>query len=107
MNAWVDLAIAILAEVTASTALPAAQGFRNPAPSLVVVAGYGAAFYFLSRALDAIPLGVSYAIWSGVGLVLISLGGWIFYRQSLSLTEIFGIFLIIAGVVVLKVAGGH
>lgn len=107
MTAWFYLAIAILAEVAASTALPAAQGFRNPIPSLVVIAGYGAAFYFLSRALEDIPLGVSYAIWSGVGLVLISFGGWIFYRQTLSLTEIFGICLIIAGVVVLKVAGGH
>jgi small multidrug resistance pump len=107
MNAWLDLGIAIVAEVAASTALPATQGFRNLAPSIVVVVGYGAAFYFLSRALETIPLGVSYAIWSGVGLVLISLGGWIFYRQALSLTEAFGVFLIIAGVVVLKVAGGR
>jgi small multidrug resistance pump len=107
MNAWLSLAIAIVAEVAASTALPATQGFRNPAPTLVVVIGYGAAFYFLSRALETIPLGVSYAIWSGVGLVLISLGGWILYRQALSLAEIFGICLIVAGVVVLKIAGGR
>ena len=92
----------------ASQSLPAAQGFRNPLPSLVVVVGYVAAFYFLSRTLETIPLGVSYAIWSGVGIVLISLGGWLFYRQTLSLFDMFGIALIIAGAMILKLGGkGH
>ena len=71
-------------------------------PSLVVVLGYVTAFYFLSRTLETIPLGVGYALWSGVGIVLISLGGWVFYRQTLSLLEMFGIVLIIAGAVILK-----
>ena len=105
---WLYLAIAILAEVVGSTALPAAQGFKNPLPSLVVVVGYLTAFYFLSRTLETIPLGVSYALWSGVGIVLISLSGWIFYRQTLSLLEMFGISLIIIGAVILKLGGkGH
>jgi small multidrug resistance pump len=105
---WIYLAIAIVAEVIGSTALPAAQGFKNPLPSAIVLAGYVTAFYFLSRTLETIPLGVSYALWSGVGIVLISLSGFIFYRQTLSLLEIFGIALIIAGAVILKLGGkGH
>jgi small multidrug resistance pump len=102
---WLYLAVAILSEVTASSALPAAAGFRNPGPTAVVVAGYVAAFYFLSLTLEAIPLGVAYAVWSGVGLALISLAGWVFYRQSLGAAEIGGIALIALGVVVLKFGG--
>lgn len=105
---WIYLGIAIIAEVIGSSALPAAQGFRNPLPTAVVLAGYVTAFYFLSRTLETIPLGVSYALWSGVGIVLISLSGWIFYRQTLSLLEMFGIALIIIGAVILKLGGkGH
>jgi small multidrug resistance pump len=104
---WFYLAIAIFSEVAGSSALPAAQGFRNPLPSLVVVAGYVTAFYFLSLTLEAIPLGVTYAVWSGVGLALISLAGWIFYRQTLGAVEIAGILLIGLGVVVLKIGGGR
>ncbi len=103
---WFYLAIAILSEVAGSSALPAAQGFRNPLPSAVVVAGYVTAFYFLSLTLEAIPLGVAYAVWSGVGLALISVAGWVFYRQSLGAVEIAGILLIGAGVIVLKMGGG-
>jgi small multidrug resistance pump len=102
---WIYLGIAIVAEVIGSTALPAAQGFKNPLPTAVVLAGYVTAFYFLSRTLETIPLGVSYALWSGVGIVLISLGGWIFYRQTLSMLEMFGIALIIIGAVILKLGG--
>jgi len=102
---WIYLAVAILAEVAASTALRTAEGFTRPLPSLLVVAGYAAAFYFLSLTLEAIPLGVSYAIWSGVGISLISLAGWIFYRQALSPMELLGVFLIGLGVVILKVGG--
>lgn len=99
---WLYLATAILSEVIATSALPASQGFRNPLPTVVVVVGYVAAFYFLSLTLEAIPLGVAYAVWSGVGVALISLFGWVFYRQSLGATEILGIVLIAAGVVILK-----
>jgi small multidrug resistance pump len=102
---WLYLGVAILSEVIASSALPASGGFRQPLPTLVVVAGYVAAFYFLSLTLEAIPLGVAYAVWSGVGLALISLAGWVFYRQSLGAAELLGILLIGAGVVVLKFGG--
>lgn len=104
---WFYLAIAIVSEVAASTALPAAQGFRNPLPSLAVVAGYVTAFYFLSLTLEAIPLGVAYAVWSGVGLALVSVAGWVVYRQSLGAVEIAGILLIGLGIVVLKFGGGR
>lgn len=104
---WFYLAIAIVSEVAASTALPAAQGFRNPLPSLAVVAGYVTAFYFLSLTLEAIPLGVAYAVWSGVGLALVSVAGWVVYRQSLGAAEIAGILLIGLGIVVLKFGGGR
>ncbi|WBK00884.1 DMT family transporter [Methylocystis parvus] len=103
---WLYLAIAIVSEVAGSSALPAAQGFRNPLPSALVIAGYISAFYFLSLTLEAIPLGVAYAIWSGVGLALISVAGWVFYRQAMGAVEIAGILLIGAGVVILKFGSG-
>jgi len=104
---WLYLSIAILSEVAGSTALPAAEGFRKPLPTAIVVVCYIAAFYFLSLTLEGIPLGVAYAIWSGVGVALISLGGWIFYRQALNSTELFAIVLIGLGVVILKFGGRH
>jgi small multidrug resistance pump len=106
MKHWIYLAIAILSEVAGSSALPAAQGFRNPGPTAVVLIGYVAAFYFLSLTLEAIPLGVAYAVWSGVGVALISLIGWVVYRQSLGLMEIAAIGLIVIGVVILKFGKG-
>lgn len=102
---WLYLAVAILSEVIASSALPASRGFREPLPTILVVMGYVAAFYFLSLTLEGIPLGVAYAVWSGVGLALITAAGWIFYRQSLGAAEILGILLIAAGVIVLKFGG--
>ena len=77
MRAWTYLAIAIVAEVIATSALKAAAGFSRPGPSAVVVIGYGIAFYFLSLTLQSIPVGVTYAIWSGVGIVLITLVAWL------------------------------
>jgi small multidrug resistance pump len=103
---WLYLAIAILSEVAGSSALPAAQGFRNLGPSIIVVAGYASAFYFLSLTLEAIPLGVAYAVWSGVGIALISLAGWVFYRQTLGAVELAGICIIGVGVVILKFGSG-
>jgi small multidrug resistance pump len=99
---WLYLAIAILSEVAGTSALKATEGFRNFWPSVAVVVGYGLAFYFLSLTQNAIPIGVSYAIWSGVGVALISLVGWVFYRQALGAGELAGIAIIIAGVVVLR-----
>lgn len=99
---YLYLAIAIVAEVIGTSALKAAHGFTRPLPSLVVVAGYGVAFYFLSLALTTIPVGVAYAIWSGVGVVLIALVGWVVFRQSLDMPALLGIGLILAGVMVIQ-----
>lgn len=100
---WLYLAIAIVAEVVATSALKAADGFTRWLPTLLVVVGYCTAFYFLSLALRAIPLGIAYAVWSGVGIALVSLVGWVVYHQTLDLAALLGIALIIAGVVVLNV----
>ncbi|MFY9628757.1 MAG: multidrug efflux SMR transporter [Methylocystis sp.] len=103
MTPWVYLSIAILSEVAGTSALKATEGFRNFWPSVMVVVGYGMAFYFLSLTQSAIPMGVSYAVWSGVGVALISLVGWVYYKQSLGAGELIGIGMIVAGVVVLRV----
>ena len=100
---WLYLSIAIVAEVIATSALNAADGFTRSGPSLVVVVGYGIAFYFLSLALRGIPVGIAYAVWSGVGIVLISVIGWIAFGQRLDAAAVLGIGLIMAGVIVLNV----
>jgi len=100
---WFYLAIAIVAEVMATTALKFTEGFTKLAPSLLVVLGYGGAFYFLSKVLNQIPISVAYAIWSGVGLALVGLVGWIWLGQKLDTGALVGIGLIIAGVVVINV----
>jgi small multidrug resistance pump len=103
MRAWTYLGLAIVAEVIATSALKAAAGFSRPGPSVVVVIGYGVAFYFLSLTLQSIPVGITYAIWSGVGIVLITLVAWLLYGQTLDAAAIVGLGLIIAGVAVLNV----
>jgi len=100
---WVYLAIAIAAEVVATTALKASEGFTRLYPALVTVAGYGIAFYCLALTLRVIPVGVAYAIWSGVGIVAISLIGYFAFRQTLDTAALIGIGLIVAGVIVLNV----
>jgi multidrug transporter EmrE-like cation transporter len=102
VNAWLALSIAILAEVVATSTLPATQGFSRWLPSSVVVIGYALAFYFLAQCLKAIPVGVAYAVWSGAGLVLITCIGWLVYRQALDGAAFLGMGLILAGVVVLR-----
>ncbi|GLQ90584.1 DMT family transporter [Dyella flagellata] len=102
MNAWLCLGVAILAEVIATSALKASDGFSQWAPSLVVIVGYGIAFFCLSLALRNVPLGIAYAIWSGVGTALIALIGTVLYKQKLDPAALFGIALIVAGVLVLN-----
>src|SRR5690606_2685155 len=92
------LGIAIVAEVVATSALKASEGFSRWLPSLVVVVGYAIAFYFLSLTLRTMPVGVAYAIWSGLGIVLITAVGWIVFGQRLDLPALAGMGLIIAGV---------
>jgi len=103
MQQWIFLSMAIVSEVIATSSLKAAEGFSRLWPSLVVVVGYLLAFYFLSLTLKTIPVGVAYAIWSGVGVVLIALSGWLFLGQSLDTPAVIGLTLIVAGVVVINV----
>lgn len=104
------LLIAIVAEVIATSALKAAEGFSRLTPSIIVVVGYGIAFYCLSLTLRTIPVGIAYAVWSGVGIVLVTGIGWYLYGQKLDLPAISGIGLIIAGVMVIQLfsaSSGH
>ncbi|WP_144143213.1 DMT family transporter [Paraburkholderia sp. BCC1884] len=96
------LGIAIVAEVIATSAMRASEGFSRLVPSVVVVLGYGIAFYCLSLTLRTIPVGIVYAVWSGAGIVLISLVALVLYRQVPDLPAIIGLGLIIAGVAVLN-----
>lgn len=103
MNKWLILGIAIVAETIATSAMKACEGFTKTIPSIIVVVGYAIAFYCLSLTLKSIPVGVAYAIWSGVGIVLISLAGWIIFGQKLDAAAMIGMALIIAGVVIMNV----
>lgn len=110
MNAWLTLAIAIVAEVVGTSALKASDGFSRLWPSVVVVVGYGISFYCLSLVLRSIPVGITYAVWSGLGIVLITLVAWWLYGQTIDAMGFVGMGLILAGVVVLNVfskSGGH
>jgi small multidrug resistance pump len=107
MNAWLSLAVAILAEVIGTSALKASEGFSRLLPSMVVVAGYGVAFYFLSLTLKQIPVGIAYAVWSGAGTVLITLIGLLVFRQKVDLAGVVGIALIVAGVLMLNLLSSN
>lgn len=110
MNAWLTLAAAIVAEVIGTSALKASDGFTRAWPSAVVVIGYAAAFWLLSLTLRHMPVGIAYAVWSGVGTVLITLVGVALFRQKLDIAGVIGISLIVAGVLVLNLvsqAGVH
>lgn len=100
--AYVYLAIAIVAEVVATSSLKWSEGFTRLGPSLVTVVGYAIAFYFLSLTLRTVPTGIAYAIWSGVGVVLIVAVAWIFQGQRLDVPALAGIALIVAGVMVMN-----
>lgn len=99
---WIYLALAIVAEVIATSFLKSSEGFTRLWPSVTVVAGYGVAFLFLSLTLRTIPVGIAYAVWSGAGIVLITAIAWLFFGQKLDFAAILGIALIASGVVVLN-----
>ncbi|UEG54117.1 QacE family quaternary ammonium compound efflux SMR transporter [Mucilaginibacter daejeonensis] len=99
---YLYLLVAIISEVIATSALKSSENFSRLWPSVLVVLGYASAFYFLSLTLKVLPMGISYAIWSGVGIVLISLAGLIFYKQKLDMPAVIGMVLIIAGVLVIN-----
>ena len=100
---YLYLATAIVAEVIATSALKASDGFSNAIWSIVTIIGYAIAFYMLSLTLKTIPTGIAYAIWSGAGIVLIALIAWLFQGQKLDAAAIGGMALIVAGVVVMNV----
>ena len=100
---YLYLTIAIVAEVAATSALKASAEFTRLFPSLIVIIGYGVAFYFMTLVLRTIPVGITYAVWSGVGIVLVSVVGVFLYKQIPDIPAIIGMGLIITGVVVIHV----
>jgi small multidrug resistance pump len=102
MNHWHFLAIAIISEVSATSALKANEGFTKVLPSVVVLIGYALSFYFLSLTLKSLPIGVVYAIWAGLGIVLLGIIGWVVYGQELDFAAIAGMSLILSGVLILN-----
>lgn len=102
MTAYAWLAIAIIAEVIATSTMRATHGFTRIGPSLLTVIGYAIAFYCLSRTLESVPTGVAYAIWSGVGIVLVAGIAWVWQGQRLDGPAMVGMALIIAGVIVMN-----
>jgi len=103
MKTFGILFLAILSEVIATTSLKFSEGFTKLVPSVVVVIGYGLSFYLLSITLKVMPIGVAYAIWSGVGLVLTVIAGMILFHETLDWARVVGIFLIIAGIIFINV----
>ena len=99
---WFYLTIAIIAEVIATTALKSSKGFTYTMPSIITIIGYSTAFYFLSITLKYIPIGITYAIWSAAGIILISIIGYIFFGQLLYYYAKIGLFLIILGVIIIN-----
>lgn len=102
MKAWLFLGVAIIGEVIATSALKSADGFKNLGPSLIVVAGYLVAFYFLSLTLKFIPVGLAYAVWAGLSIVLVAVIAWIVHGQKLDAWAFVGMSLIVAGVAVIN-----
>lgn len=100
--AYLSLAIAIVFEVIATALLFKTEQFTRLIPTILVAILYGTSFYFLSLSLKVIPVGIAYAIWSGIGIVCIALIGLVFFKQSLDLPAVFGMGLIIAGVLVIN-----
>ncbi len=102
-SSYVFLAVAIVSEVVATSALKASDHFTRLWPTVIMALGYAAALYCLSLTMRTIPTGIAYAIWSGVGIVLISVLGWLWFGQTLDRPAILGLGLIVAGVVVVNV----
>ncbi|WP_054955383.1 DMT family transporter [Paenibacillus dakarensis] len=107
MNGYLLLITAILGEVFGSTMLKASNGFKKILPILGIILGYALAFYALSLSLKTIPLGMAYAIWSGVGTALTALIGIIIFKEGFNSKKLLGLILIIGGVIVLNLGGTH
>ena len=102
MQNWIILFIAILSEVTATTSLKLSDGFSKIWPSILVILGYATSFYCLSLTLKTMPIGVVYAVWSGMGISLITLVGWLIFGEKLNIPTLLGISLIFSGVLVVS-----
>lgn len=100
---YVYLAIAIVAEVLATTSLKASAEFTKLVPSLIVIVGYAVAFYFMTLVLRFIPVGITYAVWAGLGIVLVAIVGTIAYKEFPDMPAVIGMALIVAGVVIINV----
>ncbi|MFD2175333.1 DMT family transporter [Rhodobacter lacus] len=109
MKTYLLLLIAVMFETFGSTCLQASQQFTRFWPTMGVIAGFGAAFWFFTLVLKTLPLGITYALWSGIGIVLITLSGWLIFHQRLDAPALFGIALIIAGIAVINLfsSAGH
>ncbi|GAA5107866.1 multidrug efflux SMR transporter AbeS [Orbus sasakiae] len=110
MNAYLFLFLAIICEVIATSSLKLSNGFTQLGFTIITIVGYSASFYLLSLTLKTMHVGIAYAIWSGIGIVLVSLIAWFFFKQSLDLAALIGMGLIMAGVVVINVfskVAGH
>lgn len=102
MNSWLLMGAAIVFEVIATTALKSSEGFSRLGPSLIVVAGYAVSFYLFSLALRTLPVGIAYALWGGLGIVLVTLLAWVLHGQKLDGWAVLGIGMIIGGVAILN-----
>jgi small multidrug resistance pump len=110
MSGYLYLAIAIAAEVIATTSMKALDGFNKPLPLVLVVVGYGLSLWLLSLVVKTIPIGIAYAVWAGLGIVLVSIAALFVYEQKLDLPAIIGMSMIVAGVVVIQLfssTAGH
>ena len=100
--AYVYLAVAIVAEVVGTTSLKASEEFTRLGPSLAVAAGYGVSFYFLSMVLQSMPVGITYAVWSGMGVVLVAIAGAVVFKEIPDAPALLGMGMIIGGVLVMN-----
>lgn len=110
MSVYLYLAMAIVCEVVGTVSLKAIDGLNKPLPLLLVIGGYGLAFWLLSHVMQTVPVGITYAIWSGLGIVLITIVAFLVYKQSLDIPALLGMALIIAGVIVIQLfssTSGH
>jgi small multidrug resistance pump len=100
---FITLIVAVIFETIGTTALQASQQFTKLGPSIIVVIAYAAAFYLLALTLKTMPVGIMYAIWSGSGIMLIAVIGWVVFRQTLDWPAVLGMALILAGIVIIQV----
>ena len=110
MTAYYYLAIAICAEVIATVSMKAVKGLSTPLPLVLVILGYGIAFFMLTLVVRSIPVGIAYAIWAGMGIVMVSIAALFIYGQRLDVPAMAGMALIVAGVVVIQLfskTAGH